>query len=850
MFVERTVSIDRNTRRVLLLSLVLFVAFTVYLSLLYQRNLLHGTDFGRYVHMFATTVHGSGFLDSGIYRIYLPQDTYWGRHFTLTLLLYLPFYALFPSPYTLIVAKSFVVAASVPMLWLLARTSLDDDRLAGLVVVSYAANPFLWSAWSFEFQEQIIVPLLVFATHYFYTRERHGSFLVLLFLALVTNEYMVLFVGGYLLALTISAYRTDTLRQRRVPIAMGFVLTAVAKVVSSTVKSMFSLQTGIAKLRLAGPVLSHVEGPNTSVGELAKIILTDPLLVPELLTIDATQKLLFFLALLAPVLFLALRDEVTLLALAPWLGFAWLFDGTGATYLFRGHYPFYILPFVYIGAVRVLDRYSGRIPRLTRTGFAVFLAVVLVMSLATGLVTGGGNMQALPPDSDHNRRLDAAIDAIPEDATLVTQNSIYPKVATRPNATFVTSAKNFRRYEDRYGTVTPEYVLYDERLDWLHQIKGAFGDRLGTEYGLYMKGDGIYVWKHGYEGEPKSIPTDDATTSDSNTTESNSAGGPSVTPTNRARIPPSIDITDCERRCSSAPECVYGVLFCRLPRWINPREDAGGDAERESEDHVLHVDGLEGDHRVAECDLVEDDAGDEREQPPDDAADDAEETGLEQEETHHARPRDADGAHHADLLSAFHDAHQHDVQDAETRDDQGDGADAEEEDVEDGEEPGEAVDDRSRVVHPDAVFLLVHGPLDLVSRGCRLLVGFGGDHHPGVVFTPDPVLWDDDGFVRREARRLLGFEDRDDLVLLLVDDDGVSDARVHVVRDGGAQDRPRLQRHRNGSCLGRVQFPWLLHPIDGEELSSPLHLDERPNTLDRDDGRVASGAPNLVDVSR
>lgn len=489
----------------------MFVAFTVYLSLLYQRYVLHGTDFGRYVHMFATTVHGTGFLDSGIYRIYLPQNSYWGRHFSLTLLLYLPFYALVPSPYTLIVVKSFVVAVSIPMLWLLARTSLNDDRLAGLVVVSYAFNPFLWSAWSFEFQEQILVPVLVFATHYFYTRERHGWFLLVLTLALVTNEYMVLFCGGYLLALAISAYRSGTLAERRLPLLAGFVLTGLTKLVASTVKSMFSIRSGIARLRLADPVLPYVDGPTTSVGELASVLATEPTLVLELLTLNATAKLVYFLALLAPTLFIALRDEVPLLALAPWLGFAWLFDGAGATYQFRGHYPFYVLPFVYIGVVRVLDRYSARIPRLTRTGFAVFLSAILVLSLAAGVVTGGGNMVLVPTESDyvdHTDRLDAAIDSIPEDATLVTQNSIYPKVATRQDASFVTSGKNFQRYEERYGTVTPEYVLYDEKLDWVGEVKAAFGDRLGTEYGLYMKEDGIYVWKRGYEGEPKQIPSD------------------------------------------------------------------------------------------------------------------------------------------------------------------------------------------------------------------------------------------------------------------------------------------------------------------------------------------------------
>ena len=528
----RLATVDRGTWLVVALACLLFVAFSIYTGALYARYALYGSDFGSYVHMFATTISGEGFLRQGKYIANHPHGSYWGGHFTVTLLAFLPLYALVPSPLTLLVAKSLVLAASIPVLWWLARRQLGDDRLAGLVVVSYAFNPFLWSAWSFDFQEQCLLPLFVFAAYYFYIEERRVAFLVALTLALLTNETEIMIVGGFLVGLTLAAVRHRRLRREWTSLLAGLVLTAAAKGLSEYVIASNSRFSGISPTLVATPLQPYVSGGRVSTGTLVSVLLHHPQLFPASLSISFMAKLLFVIALFAPVLFLPLVDESTLGALAPFLAFAWVFSQAAPYYSFSHHYPLYLLPFIYIGTIRTLDRIdlsllpiptpetvsggrgSAAFPsreRLlsapsSRTDlFARALVLILLLNTAALVATSGGSMQRVPSHSSNMGTVQAAIDTIPANATLLTQNDIFPHVAKRPHATYIPNGRTFREYLKLYPEPTPKYILYDTRLDthkidWSEIVQAEYADRIGGQYGVYRYQNGVWILKRGYDG--------------------------------------------------------------------------------------------------------------------------------------------------------------------------------------------------------------------------------------------------------------------------------------------------------------------------------------------------------------
>ena len=513
---------------VLALSMALFVGFSLYMSVLYQGFALGGADFGSYIHMFATTLAGEGWLQQGKYIASHPGGSYWGGHFTVTLLAFLPLYALVPSPYTLIVAKAFTLAASIPLLWVLARDRLDSDRLAGWVTASYALNPFLWSAWLFHFQEQVLLPLFVFGAYYTYTERRSLAFLGLFALALLTNEFVVIIAVGFLLGLFVAAYRESRLRAD-LPLLVGAAaLTVGVRLLATRVVAAFSAFSGLPPASIAPPFRPYVEGVRGSIVELIAISLANPEVLIETLSLGLFEKVAFLLLLTAPVLFLPLTDEITLGALAPYLAFAWVFAGRDVYYTFGAHYPLYVLPFVYIGAVRALGRTDlrgtlagsivteGRLLSIPdrdtlravgRSGVGRVLVVVLVVNLIAGaaVVAGQDETDVAPTDADHDDLRREAIGLVPESASLLTQNDLYSHVATRPRATFIPVESTFGYYQQRYGTPTPEYLLFDTTTWWSTPLESVYGDRLGAGYGLVAYEDGIWVLERGYDGPPRGI---------------------------------------------------------------------------------------------------------------------------------------------------------------------------------------------------------------------------------------------------------------------------------------------------------------------------------------------------------
>lgn len=578
---ERLSSLTETpTSYVLLLSFALFAGFSIYTSILYQGYWQGGTDFGSYIHMFETTLSGKGWLLQGKYRANHPGGSYWGAHFSLTLLFYMIPYAIVSSPYTLLVSKAVVVAASIIMFWFVARDHLGGsktgDRVALAAVVAYSFNPFLWGAWVFDFQEQSLIPLLGFGAYYAYRKDRYIASTVLFILVALTNEFEIYIVGGFILGLLLEesfahlrggdfVWSGEKIQSDGGSPVEGFVwairnhltkpilalLTTLAsllgvKFLSSYVISRFSLYGGIPLTNIADPIVKYVSSgtvvqTRTGVGELINAIINHPSTMILALIGNIQQEVKYMLLFFAPVLFAVILSPAALLALAPYFGTAWVLTDIGAYQYFVAHYPFYLLPYVFIGFVRVLDRYnfgassktdesaeadesatkSGLLSGVGNIGGGgprqLLIHVLLIVALigAASSVTGhfGYRYETTPEvNEEHSHLLEEAIDEIPYNASLLTQNAIYPHVAERPNATFVANA-NFKDYVRKFGLPSPKYIFVDynishyfnTRSNVANRILRAYSDRIGSNYQLWRWQNGVAIYKKGYEGPPKGI---------------------------------------------------------------------------------------------------------------------------------------------------------------------------------------------------------------------------------------------------------------------------------------------------------------------------------------------------------
>ena len=333
---------------------------------------------------------------------------------------------------------------------------------------------------------------------------------------LFTNEFTTILVGGFLVGLVVVSFRGGRLRREAPYIGVAFGILVAVRMISGWAIGQYTDASGLPTDVIAAPLQPFVEGSRVGIGQLVTIVLGNPELIVDSVSVAIFDKVVFLVLLLLPVLFLAVGDELTLGSLIPFMGFAWVFAGRDVYYTFGAHYPFYLLPFVYIGAVRVLayidtseivDTESARAS--ARTVLAGLLALVLVVNLAVGVAIGA-QKNAVPSTNEHTEMLEEGIDTIPEDASLLTQNDVFPHVAERPNATFSANRTLFYRYQRNNQKPTPEYILLDTKLEtqgveWAQPIRSTYANQFGTEYGLVRYDDEVWVFKRGYNGSPEGI---------------------------------------------------------------------------------------------------------------------------------------------------------------------------------------------------------------------------------------------------------------------------------------------------------------------------------------------------------
>ncbi|MBW4679433.1 MAG: DUF2079 domain-containing protein [Microcoleus vaginatus WJT46-NPBG5] len=121
-----------------------------------------------------------------------------GQHFTPALLLWLPLYALFPSPVTLIILQVTLVTCAGGVLYLLAREYLEPTLSAWIAVSFYAANAIIGPTLS-NFHDLCQIPLFVFGLLLAMEKRWWWLFwlLAILILAVREDSGVILFGVGF-----------------------------------------------------------------------------------------------------------------------------------------------------------------------------------------------------------------------------------------------------------------------------------------------------------------------------------------------------------------------------------------------------------------------------------------------------------------------------------------------------------------------------------------------------------------------------------------------------------------------------------------------------------------------------
>ena len=398
----RTEQIGRNCGWVV--AAVLFAAYALFSVRRHQLLLTSGFDLGIFEQEVRSYAHGR--LPTADLKG--PGFPLLGDHFSPVTATIAPFYRMFPSPLTLLVAQAFLFAAgAVPIVRFGVRSV--GPAAAAVVGLGYGLSWGVAEAVGFDFHEvAFAVPLLAFSAVALAERRLRSAVWWALPLVLVKEDLgLTVAVLGLLIALLGARL-------------LG-AFTAVFGVVASATEMLF--------------VIPHLNPAhrNDYLGASAGHLFASPGRAIQLLTL---------LILLAPTGFLAMRSPVLLLAV-PTL--SWRFAADNPAYWVpRFHYSAVLMPILFVAFIDAL-----RTARHRRR----YLAICAAVTVGLIPVNPFGSVPDLVETPSKVVAARGLLAKIPAGATVSASNWLAPQLTTHNSVSLFT--------DDTLGSIRPRYIVID-----------------------------------------------------------------------------------------------------------------------------------------------------------------------------------------------------------------------------------------------------------------------------------------------------------------------------------------------------------------------------------------------------
>ena len=442
------------------------VFFAVYCAISvrrHQRFQSTGYDLGIFVQAIRAYAHGR----LPVTPLKGPGFDLLGDHFHPLLVVFAPFYRLFPSPLTLLVGQAALTAvAGVPLvLW---AHRVRGPKASAWVGLSFGASWGLAEMIHFDFHEVCLaVPLLAFALAAAGQQRWRAAALWGLPLLLVKEDLglTLAVLGGYLVW--------------RGPKRLGWALVA-AGVLGSALEMLVILPS--VNSHGAFDYWNEISSGSTvaTPGQHLSLLST------ALHTFWPPTKYLTVLMLLAPTGFLALRSPLVLMLL-PTLG--WRFVSANHSYWGTAdHYSAVLIPIVFAASIEAMDRDRAllrgrRLRRQCTLGLAVTVGTLPLHPLVE-LVEPG--TWTTPP---HVRAAARILALVPDGATVATTNRLAPQLTSRATVTLICQTAP--------PLQPPQWVLFDSTDPTkfpcpMPQIAAEVAaDQASGHYRLVARRDGI-----------------------------------------------------------------------------------------------------------------------------------------------------------------------------------------------------------------------------------------------------------------------------------------------------------------------------------------------------------------------
>ncbi|MCC3440163.1 MAG: DUF2079 domain-containing protein [Oscillatoriales cyanobacterium] len=510
-------------RQVTILAAIFFILVLTF-SIIRYESFLASYDHGLFNQVFWNSIHGRFFqssLSSGASSASLidrqlssPSYIHLGQHFVINFLIWMPIYALFPSPVTLIVLQVALIAAAGIVLYLLARHYLSVPLSVMIVASYYGANGVIGPTLG-NFYEHCQLPLFIFSLLLALEKQKWVWFWIFAALTLGIREETGISLFG------IGAYLIVSRRYLRAGIALCVLSFSYVSLITNVVMPMFSDDN--SRLYLANFFRKFVKTENPSTLELLWGIVTQPQIIIEVFFNDLERRIRFILGLWLPLAFIPVVSlPAWIMSSFPLLVLLVQVYNKSATSI-NTRYTLSVIPLLVYAVILWWSEHPERFkPRLHRFWIGC-IGLSLLFTLTSNpygalyfLSPYSFNplvYQSLPEQLEHATDLQTVLKLIPQAASVSTSGYIVSHLSGRRNLIRL----EVMQFRDEEGKVVDvDYALLDLWQLQQHNLKvpldrgrvrGAvrFTDEAlrNGSYGIAEVLDGVVLVQKGITSKPE-----------------------------------------------------------------------------------------------------------------------------------------------------------------------------------------------------------------------------------------------------------------------------------------------------------------------------------------------------------
>jgi len=426
---------------VLCLCIVFYVVvFSILTILRHYAFKTQAWDLGIFTQSFWTTLNGKGLFYHTCELIIHPSGSFFGVHFSPVLFLILPLYWLLPTSETLLVLQSLVLALAAIPICKLAKENLGGKFYGLVFAIAYLVYPATQTVNLYDFHVQAFLPLFLAFTIYYVFKESWAKYFLFMFLALMVEEHaaqVFFFVGIYIAwkyrVSIVSAARTRKYLEPKLLISIVTIMISIIWYWFTIWQrdTFFPVNPATLDMFLSGDNFKILGARNPL--EIPLLVVLRPLNAMQALAYDGGLKLLYLIVVFGPLAFFSLRSPFALLPTLPWFGFS-LLSQAAAHHMLGFHYESYIVSFVFVAAILALGKRPLRNVKSSLRVMIVFSVIFFFMVSPLSPISVSSSGSVVANVGAHELLLNQIVAMVPPNASILTQNNIFPHMSNRLDA--------------------------------------------------------------------------------------------------------------------------------------------------------------------------------------------------------------------------------------------------------------------------------------------------------------------------------------------------------------------------------------------------------------------------------